>query len=327
MWVPSDYCTFKAGIGQGERIRGRGLSQARSGRSGYLLVLASAALFAAAGIAVKVLLRAGYSPLMLAQLRQLWAFLLLLLGLLVARPRLLRVGRRELPGLALFGILGLAGVQAFYYLALARINIALALVLEFLGLIVIAAWERFRRGQAVPGLVWGALGLALAGSFFAAGAYRVALLRVNLPGIGFALAAALLLAFYFLRASTLAGRVDVRTTLVYAFGAGAGAWGVYDLVARPDFPQDPRVMLVMGMIGAGTLAGFGLSILALRTIRPSLAGIVATSEPVFAGIVALLLLGETFEPLQVVGGTLVLASIALVQLGDDERAVPAGPDR
>ena len=326
MCVPSDYCTFKAGIGQGERIRGRVLSRARPGRSGYVLVLASAALFAAAGIVVKVLLRLGYSPIMLAQLRILGAFALLVLGLLVARPHLLRVERRELPGLALFGVLGLSGVQLVYYLALARINIALALVLEFLGLIVIAGWERLRRGQPVPTLVWGALALALAGSFLAAGAYRVALLRVNLPGIGFALAAALLLAFYFLRASTLAQRIDVRTTLVYGFGAGAGAWAVYDLVARPDFPQDPRVLLIMGAIGAGTLAGFGLSVLALRTIRPSLAGIVATSEPVFAGIVALLVLGETFEPLQVVGGTLVLASIALVQLGHDERAFAARLD-
>lgn len=289
-------------------------------------MLSASALFAAGGIAVKALLRQGYSPVVLAQLRVDFAFLLLALGLLAFRPSLLRIHRRDLPGTLTFGVLGLAGVQFVYYLALARINIALALTLEFLGLVVITGWERFRRGQPVSPSIWIALGLSLGGSFFAAGAYRADLLRVNLPGIGFALLAALLLAFYFLRASTLAVRADVRTTLVYGFGAGVVAWGLFDAAVRPPVPHDVRVMVVMAAVGAATLLAFGLSVAALRSIRPSRAGIVATSEPVFAGIAALVLLDERFEALQVLGGTLVLLGIALVQLAADEAAPEPGLD-
>jgi len=50
----------------------------RSIRPGYLLVILSAFLFAAAGNAVKVLFHLGYAPLVLAQLRIGWAFAWLL---------------------------------------------------------------------------------------------------------------------------------------------------------------------------------------------------------------------------------------------------------
>ena len=102
-------------------------SSLRSIRPGYLLVVLSAFLFAAGGNAVKALFRLGYSPLVLAQLRIWFAFAWLFGALLLFRPSRLRVPRRELPALAVFGGIGLAGVQLSYYLTIARINIAVAL--------------------------------------------------------------------------------------------------------------------------------------------------------------------------------------------------------
>src|SRR5213082_870385 len=116
---------------------------------GYPLVLLSAFLFAAGGNVVKALFKLGYSPLVLAQLRVWSAFLGLFFSLLVIRPALLRVDRRELPALAIFGGVGLAGVQLSYYLTIARINIAVALLVQYLGLVAVTAFERYRRQQVV----------------------------------------------------------------------------------------------------------------------------------------------------------------------------------
>src|ERR1700730_5386135 len=171
---------------------------------GYALVVLSAFLFAAGGNAVKALFKLGYSPLVLAQLRIWWAFAWLLLILLTVRPALLRVKRRELPALAIFGTIGLAGVQLSYYLTIARINIAVALLVQYLGLVAVTAFERYHRRQAVPAQVWVALAMVLVGAFFAVGAYQPELLRVNLPGVMLGLVAAGVFAFYILRASTLA---------------------------------------------------------------------------------------------------------------------------
>jgi drug/metabolite transporter (DMT)-like permease len=282
-------------------------------------VVLSAFLFAAGGNVVKALFKLGYSPLVLAQLRIWWAFAWLLCALLVIRPTLLRVSRRELPSLAIFGGIGLAGVQLSYYLTIARINIAVALLVQYLGLVAVTAFERYQRRQAVATQVWGALAMVLIGAFFAVGAYQPTLLRVNLPGVMLGLVSAGFFAFYVLRASTLARRLDAWTLLLYGFGAGSLLWAVFDVATGTALPADWRIWVVMGLLGLiGTLVAHGLFVMALRTIRASSAGIVATAEPVFAGLIAFLVLGDRLQPLQVFGAALIVAGIIVVQVGRND---------
>ena len=297
-------------------------------RPGYPLVVISAFCFAAGGNAVKALFKNGYSPQVLSQLRIWWAFGWLLVALLLFRPALLRVRRDQLPALAVFGTVGLAGVQFAYYLTIARINIAIALLVQYLGLVAIIAWERYHRHEAVRLTVWVALLMVLVGAFFAVGAYQPSLLRVNLPGIGFGLVSAIFFAVYMLRASTLARRLNTWTILLYGFGSGGLLWVGYDVVAHSPLPSDWRVWMVMAAVGLlGTLVGHALFVVAVRTIRPSTAGIVATAEPVFAGLIAFFVFGDRLQPLQLLGATVILAGIVTVQLGvqDLPRPAPALP--
>ena len=289
-------------------------------------MILSALLFAAGGNAVKVLFGLGYSPLVLAQLRIGWAFIWLFLILAAIRPALLRVDRRQLPALAVFGTLGLAGVQLSYYLTISRMNIAVALLVQYLGLVAVTAFERYQRQQTVPAQVWGALLLVLAGAFFAVGAYQPALLRVNLPGVMLGLVAAAFFAFYLLRASTLARQLNTWTLLVYGFGAGSIMWVGFDLIDGTRPPADWRIWGAMALVGLiGTLAAHGLFVRALRTIRPSSAGIVSTAEPIFAGLIAFLVLGDRLQPLQVFGAIVIIAGIIIVQAGSADADVAAGP--
>lgn len=214
--------------------------------------------------------------------------------------------------------MAVAGVQLTYYLAIARINIAVAVFTQFSAIVGIAAWERFRRHQEVSGRLWLAVVLVLAGAFLMVGVYRPALLRLNLVGVGLSLLAAVFFAAFLLRASTLVTRVDRFSMLLYAFGAGTGMWLVIDLVLHPVLPSRPQIWAVMAMIGLlGTLLPFGLEVTALRRLRPSVVGILAAAEPVFAGLIAFLFLKDTLEPLQVLGAVVVCAGIVLAQAGDD----------
>ena len=296
------------------------------GPAGYALILVSAFLFAAGGNVVKALFRLGYSPLVLAQLRIWSAFLGLFLSLLVIRPSLLLVARSELPSLAIFGGVGLAGVQLSYYLTISRINIAVALLVQYLGLVAVTAFERYRRQQVVGVQVWAALAMVLIGAFFAVGAYQPALLRVNLLGVMLGLVSAGFFAFYILRASTLARRLNTWTILLYGFGAGSVLWAAFDAASGTGLPADLRIWVVMALIGlVGTLLAHGLFVMALRTVRPSTAGIIATAEPVFAGLIAYLVLGDRLQPLQVLGAVVIVAGIIAVQAGHRTGAVTAPP--
>ena len=309
---------------------GPGLSTPRAplasagGPLGYSLVLLSALLFAVGGNVVKALFKLGYSPLVLAQLRIWSAFLGLFLSLLVIRPSLLRVDRRELPALAIFGGVGLAGVQLSYYLTIARINIAVALLVQYLGLVGVTVFERYHRRQPVGARVWVALATVLIGAFFAVGAYRPTLFRVNLPGVMLGLVSAGFFAFYILRASTLARRLDTWTVLLYGFGAGSVLWAVFDAVSGTALPADLRVWAVMALLGlVGTLLAHGLFVMALRSIRPSVAGIIATAEPVFAGLIAYLVLSDRLQPLQILGAAVIIAGIIAVQAGNRRSDITA----
>src|SRR5688500_19214758 len=73
---------------------------------GYAMVLSAALLFALNGTVSKVVLQSGISSLELTQVRATGAFLGFALVLAVTRRRRLRLRRRGLPDLGVFGIAG-----------------------------------------------------------------------------------------------------------------------------------------------------------------------------------------------------------------------------
>src|SRR5438874_73800 len=109
---------------------------------GYGMVLGAAALFGVNGAVAKVALASGLTSLRLTEARSLGACAGLTLLALARGPGTLRVSRRELPRLALFGVCGVAFVQLFYFLAIHRLEIGIALLIQYLGPLLVAVWAR-----------------------------------------------------------------------------------------------------------------------------------------------------------------------------------------
>src|SRR5918911_3318674 len=109
-----------------------------------------------------------------------------------------RVRARELPFLAFFGICGLAFVQWLYFLAIDRIAIGIALLMQYLAPLLVALWARFVYREHVRRRIWIALALALAGLSLVVEIWS----GVTLDGRGvvFALGAAITFAVYVLAA-------------------------------------------------------------------------------------------------------------------------------
>ncbi|HET7043332.1 MAG TPA: DMT family transporter, partial [Gaiellaceae bacterium] len=128
-------------------------------RLGYAMALVAAILWGANGTVSKVVLVDGLSSLQLAEVRSAGAFV----GLALIARGTLRVSRRELPSLVLFGVGGLAFVQLFYFLAIRRLEIGIALLIEYLAPLLVALFARFVLKEDVRRRVWVALALALAG--------------------------------------------------------------------------------------------------------------------------------------------------------------------
>src|SRR6185312_2952212 len=114
----------------------------RHPRLGYLMAAIAAVLWGVNGAVSKTILSTGLSSERLAQVRSLGAAAGLVAILLVVAPGRLRVTRRELPYLILFGVVGLAFVQWFYFLAIHRLAIGVATLLEYLAPLLVALWAR-----------------------------------------------------------------------------------------------------------------------------------------------------------------------------------------
>src|SRR5215204_1729466 len=130
---------------------------------GYVFVTVAAVLFSVNASVAKVVLEAGMEPARLSALRCTGAALGLGLALLGVAPRRLRFSLRELPALAALGVAGAALVQWLYFVAIDRLPVGIALLIEFTAPLLVAVYLRVVRREVLHRHVWMALGIALLG--------------------------------------------------------------------------------------------------------------------------------------------------------------------
>ena len=130
---------------------------------GYAMVLVAATLFGLNGTVSKVVLASGISSLELTEVRSLGACLGFAVAIAIWRPGALRVTRRELPFLVAFGVVGVALVQWLYFVAIHRLPIGIALLIEYIAPLIVALWARFVWHEPVRRRVWVALACSLRG--------------------------------------------------------------------------------------------------------------------------------------------------------------------
>ena len=240
-----------------------------------------------------------------------------LIGYLAWRRRdLLRPPRAARLPIIGFGI-GVVAVNWAYYTAIDRLPVGVAISIQYIAPVLVLLLTALVAGRA-PGWLTGTAGvLTLIGAVLVSGAY--AGLR-DLDGLGVAAAfgSALAFALYLLTAEA-AGRRGAHpaTVLTLGFGVAAVVWGI----ALPwwgwpvDRLADPQIALrVLGVGVVGTLVPFMLAVSAVRVISAGVAGIAATTEPVFASGLAWLLLGQALGLPQLLGGGLVVVGVVLAQV-------------
>lgn len=266
------------------------------------------------GSIARELLDDGVSAVRLSQLRSFGSWLILVAVLLVARRDLLRVRPREVPALAFLGIAGLALVHATYFVAIDRLQIGVALTIQYLAPLLLLLWLRFVHGRTLAPSLWGAVALSVGGCFLVVRAFEAE----GLDGLGVAaaLAAAVTFAIYVVGAERAGSAHAPVTTLVWAFGFASVFWAL----AAPwwsfpfgDFGSARSAALGAGVVVVGTLLPFICMVAALRHIPGARAAIVSTLEPVLAAAFAWLIHDEALAAVQIAGGALVLAAVVWVQ--------------
>src|SRR5690606_24526142 len=250
--------------------------------------------------------------------------LLAVLGL--TRPAALRIDRRDLPALVALGLSGAALIQWLYFIAIDRLPVGIALLLEFASPLMVAVYTRAVLRELVPRRVWLALGLALTGLALVAQVWRDT--GLDPVGVAAAVAAAACLATFYLLGKRTLAQNDPLSVSFWMFVVAAGFWAV----VQPWWSFDPAVLTrsasllgslagvsvpvwaaVAWVVVLGTLLPYTLDVAALRHLAPTTTGIVGMLEPVVAGAVAWLWLGQVLTGPQLAGAVLVLTGVGLVQ--------------
>lgn len=298
----------------------------RRPKLGYALAATAATLWALNGSVARFLLDDHMPPARLAELRSVCTFIGLAAVLAIARPKLLRIRRRDIGRLTIFGVVGLAGVNALYFAAIARLQIGVALTIQYLGPLLLLLWLKLMHRRALPTGLWTAAALAAAGCFFVVRAYHPGVL----DGIGVAEAfgSAITFAIYLFGSEQAGHRYPPPTTLAWGFGLASLFW----IITQPvwSFPlhalDSPRnVAFAAYVVIGGTLLPFACMITAVRHLPASRAAVVATLEPVLGAVLAWPIHDQALSPIQIAGGLMVIAAILWVQSQRSELEAEVAP--
>lgn len=258
-------------------------------------------------------------PLMLAQGRGTFSFLVLLPVLCLLRGRrLLRIPARDLGQLCLIGVLGVAASNYFYYLAIQRTSVATAIIVQYTAPIWVLLYG-VARGLLKPTLQRVVeVGLAVAGITLVIGVFGGGGMRLDVTGLIAAQLASFCFAFYNLAGHDILARRDRWIVLLYTTGTASVFWLLinppWKLVAAHYSAAQWLFLLLFSLLSV--LAPFAFFFAGLQHLEPTRAIVVSCLEPVFSIVIAAIVLGEVMRPLQILGILFVLAAIIVVQLPD-----------
>jgi drug/metabolite transporter (DMT)-like permease len=296
---------------------------------GYITALVSAGILSTTAIFIRYLTETyQIPPLVLAFWRELFVALSLLPILGLVRPQLLRVDRKHLTYLIVYGFV-LATFNALWTLSVALNGASVSTVLSYssAGFTTLLGWwflkERLDWGKIL------AVILSLAGCVLVSGALDPAIWLANVLGIITGVLSGLAYAIYSLmgRKASQNG-LNPWTTLLYTFAFASIFLLITNLVLGASLPGaavHPSDLLWLGTRTTGwvilfllaigpTLGGYGLYNVSLVYLPSSVANLVVTIEPVFTAVIAYVLLHERLNSIQIMGGLLILGGVIFLRI-------------
>ncbi|MEO6502434.1 MAG: DMT family transporter [Jatrophihabitantaceae bacterium] len=290
-------------------------------RAGLGIALLSAAAFGTSGAFATALIGSGWSPAAAVTARLLIAATVLTIPALIVLRGRFNALVREARSIAGYGVMAIAGAQLCYFNAVARLSVGVALLLEYLGILLVVGWLWLRHGNrpqrlTVTGAAAAILGLALV--LDVTGSHRL-----DPVGVLWGLGAAVGLAVYFV----LSAKADTALPPIamawagMAVGSGClvaiGVFGVLPIHASTADVQflHHRTSWLVPVLGISLVAAvfaYAAGIHAARALGAKLASFLGLSEVLFAVLFAWLLLGQLPGRSQILGGAFIVGGVALV---------------
>src|ERR671921_210439 len=284
---------------------------------GFLAVGAAASIWGTLGFFAKILYAEGVSFEVLVAVRASIGWAAMLLFVLLARGAgSLRVARGDFLFLVPLGLVGIGAFYILYFFTIRESTVGTAAILLYSSpaFVSLLAWIFLRETLGLLRVL--ALTLTFGGIFLVVGGYALAALEISPLVLATGLLSGLTYSLYSIFGKPVTGHLDPTVILSYALGFGTVLLVILALPTLDTLvglSTDSYALLFMLAVVHTSLA-FGLYTVGLKRLDAGQAAIVATVEPVVAGAIGVILLGEELTALKVIGALLVLAGAALAQV-------------
>ena len=308
------------------------MQQERTTRMGFGLALISAATFGTSGTFASALIDAGWSPAAAVTIRISIAALILAIPAIIMLRGRWHVLRRNLGMVTVYGLVAIAGCQVFYFNAVQHLSVGVALLLEYMGIVLVVGWLWIRSGQpprrlTIAGSAVAVIGLVLILDL-------IGDTHIDFVGVLWGLGAAVGLAVFFILSAKSDSELPPLAMASGGMTIGAitllalGGLGALPMAANTDDVEfaGRQVSWLVPVIGLSVIAAalaYVVGISAARILGSKLASFVGLTEVLFAVLFAWLFLGQLPTGMQLVGGVLIVAGVALVRV--DELRGPSDP--
>ncbi|WP_277452660.1 DMT family transporter [Janibacter sp. DB-40] len=303
---------------------------------GLMVALLSAATFGSSGTFGSALMATGWSAGAVVTARIVGAALLMVVPAALAMRGHWHLVRRNAGRIVAYGFFAVAGCQFAYFMAVERLSVGVALLLEYLAPVLIVAWIWLRHGRRPSGLtafgvVAAVLGLVLVLDVFSGA-------QVDVVGVVWGVLAAVGLVVFFLVSAQeeealppigFAGAGLAVGALVLVIGAALG-WLPMSASTEPVELGAWSVPWWVAVVELAVVAGavaYAAGIASARLLGGTVASFVGLSEVLFSIAFAWVLVDQSMSLVQVLGGVAILAGVVAVKLGEGRapaaRPVPA----
>ena len=292
-------------------------------RAEFLVISASMG-FALGGVAAKVLREADMDAFRLTQIRSTGAGLILLAFAIIKGKDQLRARKEEIKDLILFGIIGVAAVTSFYFFAIKYLFVSVALIIEFTASIWIALYLKFVKKKHISPIMWLGIACAFFGLILVSQIWSGSTLHPL--GVAVAFADAFALSYYFITAERLTQTRSSLSLMTWGIGVAAIFWAIilpwwsfpfeyltdsYSLSGNLSGYNAPGWALLLWIIIIGTVIPYLLTVTGIRELSAGTSSVIGMIEPIFAGVIAWIILNEALSGIQLVGCAVVLFGIYL----------------
>ncbi|CAA9410235.1 hypothetical protein AVDCRST_MAG94-6388 [uncultured Leptolyngbya sp.] len=215
-------------------------------------------------------------------------------------------------------ILGLlfAGLTGVNYLAIARLPVAVAILLLFTSPIMVVLWTALTTRRMPSRSVLAAVLLLIFGVVLVSKVLESNLSQFNGLGVLIGLLSAVFFTAYNLQSERVGRSDEPVGVMLKTFAIGSLFWLAYQVTQGVPMTllESENVGKVIYIGIAGNLLPYSLFFWGIQRIRAERAVIIATLEPVIAAALAWLWFGQTLTSLQLIGGILIILAVTVLQL-------------